>query len=149
MICPLLPAFFSKFPIISWNIVLALSFCHLSFLFPCPFFLFLLFSSARALFSWYFFPIRPYLFPPPRGGGIFQYIDPCLLDPDPDSESGSTDPIEHGSNPDPDPQPWLHGMASVGDPWHFGADPYFWLMDPDPAQLRIRLISLGTWIRVA
>jgi hypothetical protein len=31
------------------------------------------FLSARALFSWYFFPIRPYLFPPPRGGGIFQY----------------------------------------------------------------------------
>jgi hypothetical protein len=31
----------------------------------------------------------------------------ALLDPDPDSEygSGSTDPIEYGSNPDPDPQP--------------------------------------------
>jgi hypothetical protein len=25
----------------------------------------------------------------------------ALLDPDPDSESGSTDPIESGSNPDP------------------------------------------------
>ncbi len=34
----------------------------------------------------------------------------ALLDPDPESEygSGSTDPIEYGSNtdPDPDPQPW-------------------------------------------
>ncbi len=83
ILCPLLPAFFSKFPIILWNIVLALSFCHLSFLFPCPFFLFFLFLSARALFSWYFFPIRPYLFPPPwgggGGGGIFQYIDPWSL----------------------------------------------------------------------
>ncbi len=31
----------------------------------------------------------------------------ALLDPDPDFEygSGSTDPIEYGSNPDPDPQP--------------------------------------------
>jgi hypothetical protein len=31
------------------------------------------------------------------------------LDPDPDSEygSGSTDPIEYGSNTDPDPQPCL------------------------------------------
>jgi hypothetical protein len=69
--CPLLPAFFSKFPIILWNMVLALSFCHLSFLFPCPFFLFLLFyrRSAHSLFLWYFFPLRPYLFPPPRGGG--------------------------------------------------------------------------------
>jgi hypothetical protein len=27
----------------------------------------------------------------------------ALLDPDP--ETGSTDPIESGSNPDPDPQP--------------------------------------------
>jgi hypothetical protein len=26
-----------------------------------------------------------------------------LLDPDPDSESGSTDPIEYGSNPVPNP----------------------------------------------
>ena len=26
------------------------------------------------------------------------------LDPDPDRESGSRDPIESGSNPDPDPQ---------------------------------------------
>ncbi len=31
----------------------------------------------------------------------------ALLDPDPDSESGSTDPIEYGSTPDPDPQPWI------------------------------------------
>ncbi len=36
---------------------------------------------------------------------IFALLDP---DPDPDSEYGSgfTDPIEYGSNPDPDPQPW-------------------------------------------
>ena len=33
----------------------------------------------------------------------------ALLDPDPDSESGSTDLIESGSNLDPDTdlQPWL------------------------------------------
>jgi hypothetical protein len=30
----------------------------------------------------------------------------ALLDPGPDSESGSTGPIEYGSNPDPDPKPW-------------------------------------------
>ncbi len=36
----------------------------------------------------------------------------ALLDPDPDSESGSTDPIESGSNTDPDPQPWLSGTCS-------------------------------------
>ncbi len=30
----------------------------------------------------------------------------ALLDPDPDSQSGSTDPIESGSNPAPDPQPY-------------------------------------------
>ena len=32
----------------------------------------------------------------------------ALLDPDQDSEygSGSTGPIEYGSNPDPDPKPW-------------------------------------------
>jgi hypothetical protein len=29
----------------------------------------------------------------------------CPPNPDPDSESGSTDPIESGSNPDQDPQP--------------------------------------------
>jgi hypothetical protein len=33
---------------------------------------------------------------------IFDFLD---TDPGPDSESGSTDPIESGSNPDPDPQP--------------------------------------------
>ena len=46
----------------------------------------------------------------------------ALLDPDPDSEygSGSTDPIEYGSNtdpgPDPDPQPWFKIPNSVADP---------------------------------
>jgi hypothetical protein len=30
----------------------------------------------------------------------------ALLDPVPDPESGSTGPIESGSNPDPDPKPW-------------------------------------------
>jgi hypothetical protein len=29
----------------------------------------------------------------------------------PESGSGSTDPIESGSNPDPDPQPWYEGIA--------------------------------------
>jgi hypothetical protein len=41
---------------------------------------------------------------------ILLWVIFALLDPDPDSEygSGSTDPIEYGSNPDPDPvpQPW-------------------------------------------
>ncbi len=23
-------------------------------------------------------------------------------------------------------------VSNVGDPWHFGVDPYLWLMDPDP-----------------
>jgi hypothetical protein len=40
----------------------------------------------------------------------------ALLDSDPDSESGSTDPIESGSNPDPDtdpdPQPWMEESDS-------------------------------------
>ena len=31
----------------------------------------------------------------------------ALLDPDPDFGSGSTGPIESGSNPDPGPQPWF------------------------------------------
>ncbi len=35
---------------------------------------------------------------------IFALLDP---DPYPDSESGSTGPIESGSNPDPDPKPWI------------------------------------------
>jgi hypothetical protein len=30
----------------------------------------------------------------------------ALLDLDPDFRSGSTGPIESGSNPDPDPKPW-------------------------------------------
>jgi hypothetical protein len=41
----------------------------------------------------------------------------ALLDPDPDSESGTTDPIESGSNPDPDtdpdPQPCFNPNPSV------------------------------------
>ncbi len=61
ILCPLLPAFFSKFPIILLNIVI--------FSFPLSFLSFSSFLSAHAFFSWYFFPIRPYLFPPPRGGG--------------------------------------------------------------------------------
>jgi hypothetical protein len=36
---------------------------------------------------------------------LFLWVIFALLDPDPDSEYGSTDPIESGSNPDP--QPWL------------------------------------------
>ncbi len=38
----------------------------------------------------------------------------ALLDPDPNSESGSTDPIESGSNPDPDPQPWMQCTTRQG-----------------------------------
>jgi selenocysteine-specific elongation factor len=38
-----------------------------------------------------------------------------VLDPDSESGFGSTDPIESGSNPDPDPQPWLQGCVKVGD----------------------------------
>jgi hypothetical protein len=38
-----------------------------------------------------------------------------LLDPDPDSESGSTGPIEYGSNPDPDPKPWC--KVGGGEVW--------------------------------
>jgi hypothetical protein len=39
----------------------------------------------------------------------------ALLDPDSDSEygSGSTDPIESGSNWDADPQPCFEGLASL------------------------------------
>jgi hypothetical protein len=36
------------------------------------------FLSARALFSWYFFPIRPYLFPP-QGGGYFPIYRPLAV----------------------------------------------------------------------
>ncbi len=88
--CPLLPAFFSKFPLILilWNIVLALSFCHFSFLFPCPFFLFFLFLSARALLLWYFFPLRPYL---------IQYTDPWDLFYTGGKGSGSLDNMLSGS----------------------------------------------------
>ncbi len=69
MICPLLPAFFFQ---VSHNVM------SLIFSFPLSFLSFSPFLSAHALFSWYFFPIRPFLFPPPPGGGggIFQYIDP-------------------------------------------------------------------------
>ncbi len=28
---------------------------------------------------------------------------------------------------------FIYEKTSVGDPWHFGADPYLWQMDPDPA----------------
>ncbi len=37
--------------------------------------------------------------------------------------SGSTDPIEYGYNPDPDPQPWLNLRISVVDPVETGM---FW-----------------------
>ncbi len=42
----------------------------------------------------------------------------ALLDPGPDSESGSTGPIESGSNPDPDPKPcytWWNGIHKKTD----------------------------------
>jgi hypothetical protein len=35
---------------------------------------------------------------------LILFVNFVLLDPDPDSESGSTNPIESGSNMDPDPQ---------------------------------------------
>ncbi len=43
---------------------------------------------------------------------IFALLEP---DPYPDSEygSGSTDPIEYGSNPDPNPQPCLYRIQKV------------------------------------
>ncbi len=44
-------------------------FLSLIFSFPLSFLSLSPFLSVRALFSWYFFPIRPYLFPPPGGGG--------------------------------------------------------------------------------
>ncbi len=57
ILCPLLPSFFSKFlKHSSFSVILSLF-----FLFSCPFFLFLLFLSVRALFLCYFFPLRPYL----------------------------------------------------------------------------------------
>jgi hypothetical protein len=41
----------------------------------------------------------------------------ALLDPDPDPEYGSgsrsTDPIEYGSNTDPDPQPWAKALHKI------------------------------------
>jgi hypothetical protein len=41
---------------------------------------------------------------------LFSMVIFALLDPDQDCESGygSRDPIESGSNPDPDPQHWLY-----------------------------------------
>ncbi len=53
----------------SWSVFLSLIFSFLlSFLSFPPF------LSARVLFSWYFFPIRPYLFPP--WGGYFPIYRP-------------------------------------------------------------------------
>ncbi len=37
---------------------------------------------------------------------LFLLVIFALLDPDSEYESGSTGPIESGSNSDPDPQPW-------------------------------------------
>ncbi len=78
ILCPLLPAFFSKFPIILWNIVLALSLCHLSFLFPCPFFLFLLYCRRARIVFMIFFPHQAIFIPPPPGGGYFPKYRPLL-----------------------------------------------------------------------
>ena len=77
ILCPLLPAFFFQ---VSHNFMKHCS-CSVTYLFFSPFLslFFSFFVGAGALFSWYFFPIRPYLFPPPPGeggGGIFQYIYP-------------------------------------------------------------------------
>ena len=70
--------FFSKFPIILWNIVLALSLCHLSFLFPCPFFLFLLFCRRARVVFMIFFPHQAIFIPPPPGGGYFPKYRPLV-----------------------------------------------------------------------
>jgi hypothetical protein len=52
---------------------------------------------------------------------LLLWVTFALLDPDPDSESGSTDPIEYGStdpiesgsNTDPDPQTYGSGSGSA------------------------------------
>jgi hypothetical protein len=46
----------------------------------------------------------------------------ALLDPDSEYGSGSTDPIESGSNPDPDtdPQPWSARKSKCGFLWQGG-----------------------------
>ncbi len=64
---------FSKFPIILWNIVLALSFCLLSFLFPCPFFLFLLFCRRARCFHDIFSPSGHIYFP------IYRPLYSCFM----------------------------------------------------------------------
>ncbi len=71
--------FFSKFPIILWNIVLALSFCHLSFLFPCPFYFFLLICPRARCFHDIFSPSGHIYSPPPPGGGYFPIYRPLVL----------------------------------------------------------------------
>jgi hypothetical protein len=43
-----------------------------------------------------------------------------FLHMDPDSESGSTQVIESGSNPDPDPQPWSPGNVTASQSFHTG-----------------------------
>ncbi len=69
ILCPLLPPFFSKFSIILWNIVLALSFCHFSF--PVSFLSFSpFFVGTRVVFMIFF---------PPQAIFIFQYINPWII----------------------------------------------------------------------
>ncbi len=80
ILCPLLPAFFSKFPMIyETSFLLCLFVTYLFFSLVLSFF-FSFFFGARVVFI-LFFP-HPAIFippPPPGGGGIFQYIDPCPL----------------------------------------------------------------------
>jgi hypothetical protein len=59
----------------------------------------------------------------------------ALLDPKPDSEygSGSTDPIESGSNWDPDPQPWFKFQIKI----HAGEKKYVQSMSIRILRLRM------------
>jgi hypothetical protein len=71
---------------------------------------------------------------------LLLWVTFALLDPDPDSVSGSTDLIESGSIQDPDPQPWLlpvlrirriHMFLGLPDP-----DPIIRSTDSDPSIIK-------------
>jgi hypothetical protein len=68
ILCPLLPAFFSKFPIILLNIVLAMHFVTYLFFSLVLSFFFSFFVGVRVVFM-IFFPHQAIFIPPPRGGG--------------------------------------------------------------------------------
>jgi hypothetical protein len=54
----------------------------------------------------------------------------ALLDPDPDSEygSGSTDPIESGSDTVLDPQPWSQKTSAAEDPCNLRTRFFYFLV---------------------